>query len=159
MNRKYLMALMGLALIIAFVGGYGIAQLTVTRELPTTANLITDVTLSVYEDIDTIIEMTNIDWQNILPTETKTIYLFIQNNADIPLTISITTKDWLPIEVEDHLTFSYEKGANVWEDALHGTYPVLNPHMRAGIKISLFASENATAGAFSFTVVIHGTTI
>lgn len=153
MNKKVPLAMLVL-LMVGLAGGYTFAVLTTQKDIPTSANVVTDVNLGVYEDDITTIELTFIDWQNILPTEIKTKTIWIENLADISMSINVTTKDWNPEYAKDTMTFTVEEGSG-WVTG----YPTLYPHERSSLILSLIAGENPPSGTFSFTIVIEGTSV
>lgn len=91
----------------------------------------------------------------MLPLQVKTFELWVQDDAAIPLYVSISTKNWIPSNASDTMTFTYTYGNN-WEVA---NYPTLQPHQRASFLLTLTAGSNAAEGAFSFTIVVTGTTV
>jgi len=153
MNNKIMVVLAVLAVICVFFAGYGFAILTVDKEVTNNCELVADVDLTCYADSTTTIELINLQWGTILPTQTKTKDIWVENNANIPLEISLVAQDWLPVGIETYLTFSYSSGG-VWLD-----YPILQPHERAPIIVSIVAGSDAPSGDFSFTIVVHGETL
>ena len=140
---------------LLFAAGYTFAALTATKNVPSGATMITDVNLSVYNSLSTPIEVTFIDWQTMLPSQVRTFELWVQDDAEIPLYVSISTKNWVPSNASDTMTFTYTYGNN-WEIA---KYPTLQPHQRASFFLTLTAGENPPSGALSFTIVVSGTTV
>jgi hypothetical protein len=113
------------------------------------------VNLSVYDSEVATTELTFIDWQTILPTQVKTKEVWVQNDADISMMISVTTKDWLPSYAQDSITFTYAEGKG-WSG---GMYPQLNPHQKAQMIFTLTANDNPPSGTFSFVIVISGSSV
>ena len=140
---------------IAFAIGYGLGKLSASREIPTGANLIADVNLSIYETPYDTEQLVHIDWGNILPTQEKTFIIYIKNEAAIPLNISISTQDWSPSWAEGNLTFAYTPQVGQWVKEGYD-YPILAPHHRAALILTLVAGIDSPSGAFSFTIVIRG---
>ena len=137
--------------LLAFAGGYGVAILTTSKEIQTGANVITDVSLNVYENFSATQELTYINWGDMLPTESKQFSIYIENTAAIPLEISVTTKDWNPAYAEAEFTFVSSPGGG-W-----GDYPILRAGFKEEMILTLTAGNNPPSGAFSFTIVITGT--
>ena len=152
MRKSSLITLGILAILMVFFAGYGCAVLTTSKNISSGANVITTVNLSVYDSEVATVELTFIDWQNILPTQVKTKEIWVQNDADISMSISVTTKDWLPSYAQDSITFTYAEGKG-WSG---GAYPTLNPHQKAQLIFTLTANDNPPSGSFSFTIVISG---
>lgn len=141
-----------LAILAIFFAGYGFAVLTASKEVQSSATVITDVNLSVYDSETDLVELTFVDWQTILPTQVKTKTIWVQNDANIPMVINVFTRDWNPSYAEQGMTFTYVEGAG-WSG---GMYPQLNPHQRASMILTLSAGSNPPSGAFSFMIVIQG---
>jgi hypothetical protein len=154
MRKSSMITLAILGVLMVFFAGYGFAVLTTSKEVGSSANVITTVNLSVYDSEVATTELTFIDWQTILPTQVKTKEVWIQNDADISMNIYVTTKDWIPSYANESITFSYIEGKG-WSG---GMYPKLNPHQRASMIFSLSAGENPPSGSFSFVIVISGVT-
>jgi len=154
MKNKLKTGLIALAIVSMFFAGYTFAGLTATKTLPTTSTVITDVNLSVYDAAESSTEIVSIDWGTLLPTESKTFSLWVQNDAAINMSISITTQNWNPTYAEESINFTYSESL-YW----YGHYPILTPGQRAGIKLKITAGDNPPSGDFSFDVVITGTTI
>lgn len=142
----------------AFVIGYGLGKLSASREVPTGANLIASVNLSVYNSSWSTEQLVHIDWGNILPTQEKTFILYIQNDAAIPLNISISTREWTPDWAQGNLTLTYAPQVGQW--VREGwDYPILAPYLRAALILTLTAGPDSPSGSFSFTIVITGTSL
>ena len=144
-----------LALLI-FWAGYGLAILTTSKNLSSTATLISDVNLSIYENPTATVELTTVGWGIILPTQTLTARVWLQNDAAIDMLISVSTKDWLPSGVEQTMSFTAAKGAG-WDNPPN--YPILLAHRRCELVFTLTAFDNATTGSVAFTITITGTTV
>lgn len=154
MRKEHVLGLTVLLVIAVFLSGYTYGVLTATKEIGSSANVITTVNLSVYDSEVATVELTFIDWQTILPTQVKTKEVWIQNDADISMSIYVSTKDWIPSYANETITFSYIEGKG-WSG---GMYPKLNPHQRAQMIFSLSAGDNPPSGSFSFVIVISGST-
>ena len=153
MKTKHIIPIFLVALCVALYVGYAVGVLTTTKEIQTGANVITDVSLSVYENFSATEELTYINWGDMLPTESKQFSIYVENTAAIPLEISVTTKDWNPAYAEAEFTFVSSPGGG-W-----GDYPILRPGFKEEMMLTLTAGENPPSGASSFTIVITGTSI
>jgi uncharacterized membrane protein len=130
--------------LMVFIAGYAFALMEATREIPSSANISTDIRFSVYESDYTLTELTFIDWGTVYVTQAKNKEAWIQNDVEVPLTISVSA-----INLNENITFSYSEGAG-WD----GNYPQLNPHQKAQVLLTLTPNENCTVGNFSFSIVI-----
>jgi hypothetical protein len=152
MQKRLAIPLAVLAILAIFFAGYGYAVLTTTKQIQSGANVVTDVNLSVYDSESASVELTFVDWQTILPTQVKTKTIWVQNDANIAMMISVYTKDWLPTYANESMTFTSVEGAG-WSG---GAYPKLNPQQRASMILTLSAGSNPPSGAFTFTIVVQG---
>jgi hypothetical protein len=143
-------ALLGL---IVFLAGYSYAVLTVSKSIPSGTQIVTDVYLSVYKMQFDTQQLVLVDWSTLMPSETKTYNIWVQNDATIPMSISISTNSYAPPEAQGYLNFSYAQGVG-W---LH--YPTLDAGYRAQIVLSLQCTGTAIAGNFTFVIVVSGTTL
>lgn len=135
-----------------------VGRLTATRQIANNANVVSTVNLSVYYPNGT--SLTNIDWGIMFPTQTVNYVMYVQNDAQIPLNISLTTSDWTPDWAQGNLTFAYAQNnaSNplTWADLNLGDYPILNPGKRAPLYLTLTADANSPSGTFGFTITIRG---
>jgi hypothetical protein len=152
MRKRYAILFAVLAIFAIFFAGYGFAVLTTNKEIRSGANVVTDVNLSVYDSESASVELTFVDFQTILPTQVKSMTIWVQNDANIAMVISVYTKDWLPTYANETMTFGCVEGAG-WGG---GMYPQLNPHQRASLVLTLSAGSNPPSGQFSFTIVVQG---
>ena len=146
---------MALLTAVGFISGFmaATAVLTVQKEIPTGANIVTDINLSVYENGTTTTELTFIDWGTLLPTQSETFSMWIQNDATIDMLIFISTQNWVPEYANETITLSYAESMN-WGA---GQYPVLRGGQKASVILTLTAGENPPTGVFSFTIVVTAT--
>ena len=156
MEKKIKLVMASCLLVVAvlsgFLAGYVAGTLRAEKSITTGTNVVTDFNLSVFESAEATEQLVHIDWGDMQPLSSKTVELYIQNDAQIPMTISLSTQDWLPSYAETTFTFTYEGKTN-WG----GSYPVLQPTWRACMLLTLTASETVPSGAVAFTVVVHGT--
>lgn len=150
--RKAMAALAIFSMACVFLAGYSFAILTTEKAIPTSANIVTDVNLSVYGDETTTTELMSIDWGTMLPTQVETFTIWVQNDAAIDMAISIADRDWSPEYANETIALTYAKGGS-W----FGSYPTLIPGQRGDIVLTLTAGDNPPSGAFSFVIVITGT--
>jgi hypothetical protein len=137
--------------VAGFFAGYVTGILSVEKAITTGTNIVTDFNLSVFANDTTTEQLVHIAWGDMQPLSSKTVELWVQNDAQIPMTISLSTQDWLPSYAESAFTFSYAPPTN-WA----GSYPILQPTWRACVLLTLTASETVPSGAVAFTVVVHG---
>jgi len=137
-----------------FFAGYVLATLTANKEISNSASVITTINLSVYDTQGGTVELTFVDWGNILPLQVKTKEIFVQNDAAISMVITISTKNWVPVYASETISFTYVEGPSYGWDT--GNFPKLLPGYRGSILLSLSAGESPPSGPFSFVIVISG---
>jgi len=146
--RKSSMITLGiLAILMVFLSGYTFAVLTTSKEVGSSANVVRDIHFTIYENDYTLVEVTFIDWENITPTQVKTKDVWIQNDVELPMNISVSTKD-----LNANISFSYAEGVG-WDN---GMYPQLNPHQKVQLLLTLTPNENCIEGTVSFVIVFSG---
>jgi hypothetical protein len=161
---KVKIALLCIALVIAsFLSGFVFSKLTTQKTVGTTANLVSTVNLSLYDpDGHGVISL---NWGTILPTQSLRYTIWLQNDAEISLSISVSTRDWLPVGAEGNFTFTYSEidvnspNPYTWENQAFGVYPVLYAGKRGPLYLTLTAGENATSASISFVIVFTGDSI
>jgi hypothetical protein len=146
MQKRYAIALAILAIFAVFFAGFAVANMIVTKELPSSVTVSPVVSLTLYDTETSTVELTSLSWGSILPTESKTQDIWIQNDADLAMNISVTLKN-----CPENVTFTYVEGKR-WG----GFFPVLQPHLRASIWLTLSAGTNPSFATFSFTIVVLG---
>mgnify|MGYP001146971320 CR=1 FL=1 len=156
MNKKIITVLAVLAVICVFFAGYGFAVLTSQKNLGVGVRVISDVEIGIYDSSTSTTEIVNVDLGNILPTETKTFSIWINNTSAIDLSLSFTTENWLPDYAEGNMTFTYKAG----KDYPAGAFPILAGHRKGEVEFSLTALDTwISSEDISFTIVITGTTV
>jgi len=144
MNRK-IYALSALLIVCCLIG-YTIATLTANYRIPSTVTVKNGVEIQVFENANESVLVTSIDWESMLPTETKEVSVWVDNTASIPLTITVLAHD-----LSSYATFAYRKGIE-WYD-----YPVIRPDRMENLILSLTILEDAPETTVSFTIEIVAT--
>jgi hypothetical protein len=146
MERKILgIVLLALTcgLIAGSVGTY--AALQWTARIPTTAQLKL-LGVGVYKDVSFTIPVTEIDWGMVEPGENKTYSVYIKNESNVPITLTMYTEGWNPSEAASSIMLTWDcDGSRIDVDTSIGATFTLT----VGPATSGFRS-------FSFTAVIVG---
>jgi hypothetical protein len=161
--KRVVIALLVVLLVASCVAvGFVIGKLSVQKQIGTSANLVSTVNLSLYGDFVTGTQLVSINWGTILPTQSLRYTIWIQNDAAISLNISVSTRDWLPVDAQGNMTFTFSEmdmqspNPYSWENQAFGVFPVLYAGKRAPLYLTLTAGENATSASISFVIVFQG---
>jgi hypothetical protein len=146
MQKRYIIPIAILAIFCIFFAGYTVANMTTRKELPSSVTVTPIVNLTLYDSETSSVEITSLDWGSILPTESKTRDIWLQNDADLAMNITVTARD-----CPENVSFSYVEGKR-WG----GFFPILQPHLRVSIWLTLSAGANPSFATFSFVVVVSG---
>lgn len=155
MNRKYLIIALAIAIIACLsvtvfviysirVGLLGTR--TVSRYINTTG-IIAQGDLQVYWDVDGTSVMTSLDWGWLDAGGNYNQTAYIKNLGNIPLNVSFSSIDWLPIEASQYITYSC------------GTEYDLAPNEIREITFDLSIHsdiQTANITQFSFTILVLG---
>ncbi|MEM3442928.1 MAG: hypothetical protein QXM86_03630 [Candidatus Bathyarchaeia archaeon] len=88
--------------------------------------------------------VTHIDWGTLTPNSTIDFHCFAINNGTVPITLTLTTENWNPIEAINYISLSW--------DYLGDT---INPGQSHPIIFTLTVSESiAGISSFSFDIII-----
>jgi len=116
-----------------------------TRRIPSSAT-VKAVGVGVYKDVNFTVSVTQIDWGIVEPGESKNFSAYIVNQSNVPITLSMTTEDWNPVNSSDFIALTWDySGSEVAVDGyVFVTFVLTVDHAVSGID------------AFSFTMVIVG---
>jgi hypothetical protein len=108
---------------------------------------ITAVNVGVYSDSGCTQNCTSIDWGTLAPTNSTTRTIYVKNTGTIPVTLSMTTVNWVPSNANTYLALTWNRQ---------------NYALAAGSSVSATLTLTASASAgnittFSFDIVITGT--
>ena len=111
MNRPKVFFLFPAFVLLVFILGiFQLGGLVVHyKPLPSHAS-VKAVGVGVFWDLACTNECTQIDWGLIEPGENKTVTLFIMGTGNAPVTLSMFTESWVPVNASDYLfvTWSLE---------------------------------------------------
>src|SRR3972149_2420723 len=109
--------------------------LTANQTVPS-GGTITAVNVGVYTDSACTVNATSIDWGTLSPTNTTTRTIYVKNTGTIPVTLSMTTANWVPSNANTYLTLTWNRA---------------NYALAAGSSVSatLTLAASASAGAIT----------
>lgn len=100
--------------------------------------------VEVYWDQEATELVTEIDWGILEPAENKTTLLYIRNEQNTNVTLSLNTTNWNPIEARDYITLSWNY-----------TIQMLEPTEIMPVALILSVSESIKdVDSFSFDIII-----
>ena len=130
-------------LLLALLIGILFVSLGQAVQSPAQTVLITTEDMHLYRDPKCTITMTAIDWGTLYPGSTVTRTVFVRNEGDVVSLLQFDTVRWNPEEASAYLVFNT-------------TYrgEMLLPGQVVGIILSLYATPDAAATPFKFTIVL-----
>ena len=71
---------------------------------------IKTVGVGVYWDINCTMRATGIDWGLLEPGQNKSVIVYVRNESNVPVSLSLSTANWNPVNASNYitLTWSYE---------------------------------------------------
>lgn len=123
-----------------------LAAMQWTQHIRNTARLKT-VGVGIYQDADFTILVTLIDWGTLEPGETKNVSVYILNTSNVPITLNMTTENWIPANASNYMVMSWTYDGSV---IAVGGY----------VHVALILSVKSTISGitnFSFDIVVRGT--
>lgn len=104
------------------------------------------INLGVYWDPEGTNKVTEIDWELFDPGQSKDTLVYVKNEGNAEMTLTLSTQDWDPSESTNYMTLSWNyTGSKIQVDEV---IPVT-------LTLSV-ASNVAGIGDFTFTIVITG---
>jgi len=145
--KQSFVRIVALAAVLAFLAGSTMtfAVMNWTRRIPSLATLKV-VGVGVYKDAERTVSVIEIDWGMVEPGDTAAFDAYIKNESNVPITLTMHTEDWSPLNASSFISFSWDySGSEIPVDSSIPVTFVLNV-------------DPATVGidAFSFTIVIVG---
>jgi hypothetical protein len=132
-----------LALTISTLGA-----LVTTRTVSNTGNIITasNAQLGTYSDSGCTIEISSIQWGDLSPGDTATSTMYVRNEGNVAITLSIQAANWNPTSAEGYLTLGWNRDGYV-----------LQPNQTIEALLTLTVSSNINGITnFSFDIIITG---
>ena len=122
-----------------------VAVMQWTQRIPSSAT-VKAVGVGIYKDINFTVSVTKIDWGIVEAGESKNFSAYIVNRSNVPITLSMTTENWTPVNASNFITLTWNyDGSQITVDG----YVFVTFVLRIDQAIS-------GIDAFSFTIVVVG---
>lgn len=149
-HARKILSVLAIVVLISMLLGTSVYAVVQFNESINNVGRITSYGMNIFSEQELINIVEEIDWRLVDPGETKTITLYMQSTSDKDLTLSMYTIEWDPPLGRDFLTLTWDLPA--------GT--ILSPNEVLPFTLILEADPETTGlTAFSFTIVISGTTL
>jgi hypothetical protein len=133
-----LAALVMTALVSGLLTGY--------QRIPNSGNLKATVGIGVYSDPACTNPLTSIDWGEVQAGQSYSRTIYIKNNGNIKVQLSMTTGNWTPSTASSYLSVNW-----------NCTNYILDVGKSVGANIALSVASTAVGGSFSFDITIVAT--
>lgn len=122
------------------------ALLSTSKTIPNTGN-VKAVGVGVYSDSACSQQVSIIQWGTLDAGETKNVPVYVRNEGNVNLTLSMTTNNWNPQEASSYITLNWNRGGHK-----------LTPGSSVQAVLTLIVSSTVTGVTnFSFDIIITGT--
>lgn len=140
-------ALLIYALAVSILAAGAVMALLTTRRTISGSGYVKGVEIGVYWDLECTNATTSIDFGMMEPGLSKSFTLYLRNEGNSALTLSMTSENWYPANAADYLTLTWNReGQQINSDEVLDS------------TITLSASEDVTGiNSFSLDIVISGT--
>ena len=89
-----------------------------------------------------------IDWGWLHPGDTKNVTIYLRNNGNVNVTLSLSTANWIPAEAANYINLTWDReGYLMTEQIIQCTFT-----LTVSIEI-----QNTTTQSFSFDAIITAT--
>jgi len=122
-----------------------IAVMQWTQRIPSSAT-VKAVGVGIYKDINFTVSVTQINWGIVEAGESKNFSAYIVNRSNVPITLSMTTENWNPMNASNFITLTWN---------YDGTQIAVDGYVFVAFVLTV---DQAISGidAFSFTIVVVG---
>jgi len=147
MSRKKLTAIIFLLLTLAMITFNGTIKglLTKTVALPS-RGAVKAVGVGVYWDSSCSSKVSSIDWGTAEPGSVKTVTVYIRNEGNTAITLSMDTTNWSPSTASKYIGLSWNYNGQA-----------VNPNSVIKATLTLSVSSGITGiSSFSFDIVMMG---
>jgi hypothetical protein len=141
-------AIAGFALVVAVVAVVPLLAFSVmqfTAQISSTA-MLKAVGIGVYSDAACSTQVSQINWGVLEPGSNKTVTVYIRNESNVPVALTLATADWNPVNATEFISLSWDQ-QNVQVDPPSVTLAILTLHV---------AAETTGLSTFTFTIIIAG---
>jgi len=134
-------------LIASVVAASSVMALLTTQKTISGAGTIKAVGIGVYWDQQCTNVTSSLNFGLLDPGQSKSFTLYLKNNGNAPLTLSMTTQNWNPSTASSYMTLTWNYG---------GQQISSNQVLQFAITLSISPSITAIS-SFSFDIIITGT--
>jgi hypothetical protein len=149
-KRSFIKATIAIVTVI-FLSGFLLAQvmsaIQITRTVSNVGTLKLGADIGVYQDASFTNRAITIDWGTLDPGATKTYSIYIRNEGNTALTLSVSTSNWSPSTASNYLALNWN---------YNGQTVALNDYVR--VTLTLTVSESITGiSNFGFDINLVAT--
>jgi hypothetical protein len=120
--------------------------LIASQKIPNTGN-VKAIGVDVYSDSACTIPITLIEWGTVNPGTTKNFTIYVKNEGNVAIMLSIETDNWDPLSASSYLTLSWNRAGYVLSSG---------SSVRAVLSLSVSSSISGVEN-FSFDIMVIGT--
>jgi hypothetical protein len=107
---------------------------------------ITSINVEIFSDSECTQSCTSLNWGTITPGETITQTIYVKNNGNRPIVLSMITQNWTPTNASNYISLSWNRQSSS-----------LNPGEYAEASLTLIiASDTGSITDFNFDIIING---
>jgi hypothetical protein len=136
--------------IMALVAG-AVGTLVTTRTLSNSGNIVVNtppsVQLGVYSDSGCTTALSSVSWGTLNPGATSTATIYLRNEGNVPVTLSIGASNWNPSSASSYFTLTWNRDSYVL---------AVGASVQAVLSLAVSSSITGIT-AFSFTITITAT--
>jgi len=148
MSHKKLTAIIFLLLTLGMITFNGTIKglLTKTLTLPSQGT-VKGIGIGVYSDSSCTSKVSSIDWGTAEPGAVKTVPVYIRNEGNAAITLSMSTINWDPSEASNYISLSWNYNGQS-----------IDPNGVIPVTLTLSISPSITGiSSFTFDIIITGT--
>jgi len=145
---------MGTFLVIAIMGVAAsvLGGLVVTNTVHNTGNITVSppppsVQLGVYQDSGCTTGLSSISWGTLNPGSTATATIYLRNEGNVPVTLSVSAGNWNPASASSYFTLTWNRAGYVL---------AVNASVQAVLSLTVSSSISGIT-SFSFDITITAT--
>jgi hypothetical protein len=106
LNKQLILPLAILAVAAVLFSCSAAALLSYTARIGGSAQIKT-VGVGVYSDAAKTIPVSSIDWGMLDPGQSKTVSVYISNNGNVPLNLTMRTENWQPAAAANYISLAW----------------------------------------------------
>ena len=147
MRAKPNLVLLLATISVALISGLAVSGILSTSRTVGTSGTVKAINVEVYWDSECTQVVSDVDWGFCEPNSTVEKTVYVKNNGNAPMNLSMTYSDWNPTEAGNYLSLTWNQ---------EGTQIVADAVIQAVLTLSI--SDTITGiTEFSFNIVIEGT--